>query len=1347
MKTKPIFGARPFGKRDKRILLVAYFDPNGIETIPESIVAWQSLSRHEIVLCNLWPGRAGTLRLPEALGLNDFDGLIIHPTVSYSPTTVADLDAGLERGLAAFQGVKVLMKQDEQVMAGLLPGLVREKGFDLVLTCLPPDEQEKVYPRSQIGDCRLMQMLTGYISPKMRRGFSSAGRDIDISYRGSIQSLAFGRLGYEKRGIGYDVASALAGRDNIVHDISSRWEDRLSGAAWDNLLARSRVVLGVESGANLFDFDGSVALLCEDYARRHSGEDPATYEYYWRAHEEFLYRNEGNVDYAQISPRHFEAAAAGAAQLLYEGRYSLIFRPHEHFFPLRRDLSNFDAAVDFIRDPIARTHMTERAFEEIILEPTYWYEGFVMAADDAIDERLATKGLKSAGARSSPQRPLAYLLAAHDPAIDPRIGWFATSLAATHEVVVIGTYRFNEVGEGPSLEEAQDGVKLIRVERTRHEAGWLPTARALSHSVSEARALLATLAGYAAAPQAVLAERLGAHVALESEILRFRELCSYMVDTNAALLGAIDDLGPPDLVVAADLEALFAAVACGEDNGCPVVFDAHEYWPFSFTDFQHWEIAFWQAIEARLCASTALRVAVTPQLAELMGQEYGCDFASLPNAALRREAEGLDLDTAFMRRAQDNQPLVALYQGGFATGRGLPAIITGWAQTKSDAVLVLRGPDNPYRQQMIALARSLGLGENRVRFPEPVSEAELIGAALEADLGIVPYDPAYFGYRYCSPNKLSQYAAAGLPILSSPTAFVADIVRRESIGFVADLNDAHGFAGLIDDLSRRRHELVDRGRLAREFFERRFNWEVLAAPIIARIDELTPPAPWHKPDVKRLLMVRAADGRSRNVAAVSPTLFGGRTKGRGALVDVADAEEGASIVACSPFHARPHDADALLRTVRPESYAAGLQDIPLPHWFEIDFGRPRAIDRIEIGWFSPDLLATDYKILGRLGAGDEWTPLVETAGATAAEARYRLKPVWARFMRLEASAYKGEQQRMLIRSLRVFECADPPLKPVASANESHARSQRRERVDVASLAAGAQVVDSSPFFSPPNDPSAVLNEPGPDIYAAALPDTPKPHWFEIDLGRIRAIDYVEIDWWNSHLLATDYRLLGRLRTRDEWTPLVEVADADAEAVRQRFEPIWVRFVRLEALAFKGEQQRMLVRSLRLFECDAPPQAPEEADEYSAAELQTPALVDVASAAAGAQVVSSSPFFPPPNDASAVLREPGTGIYAAALPDTPKPHWLEIDLGCVRSLERIIVEWYDDAHIAQSWRVSGRPNAAAAWSPLAKAAASEAREIACELGGIEARFLRLEADEFTGQDRLLIRAFKALTRLP
>ncbi|WP_213253041.1 glycosyltransferase [Bradyrhizobium sp. sBnM-33] len=840
----------------------------------ESIYAWQLHSRHEVIVLNLWPGGGAYLSLPESLSLSEYDAVVVHPTASYFAHNLANLDRHLSRRFADYDGVKVLMKQDEQVNSASFANIIREKGFDIVLTCLPPAEQEKVYPRAIIGDCELIQMLTGYVSPAMREGYSRERRDIDVSYRGSIQPLEFGRLGYEKRGIGYDVARALGDR-GLRADISSRWEDRIVGSEWSKFLSRSRVVLGVESGANLFDFTGEVAEWCRGYEARTSGQDRASESYYLAAHREFLHAFEGNVNYAQISPRHFEAAAAGAAQLLYEGLYSDIFHANEHFMPLRRDLGNLAEAIDFLRDDALQARMVERTFEEVILKPTNWYEGFVAEADSAIERRALAKGLSSFRQRSrnsdSATRPVAYVLAAHDPVLDPRITWVATSLMKTHEVYVIGTYNFGEVGDGPYREVNSEGMTIVRVERTKHDAAWLPSLAQLRASPSIARGMLATLAGYASLPEKILADRIGAY----GDTSRFRELCAYFVNTNSALLEAMQKMGPPDLIVAADLETLPAATVVAGDVGSFCIFDAHEYWPYSYTDFQFWEIEFWIGLERQLSQLANLRVTVSPQFADIMTAEYQCEFLTLPNCARLCESEGLDLENAYARRATQGLLKIA-FLGGFAEGRGIEETLHAFVHVKSAAKLILRGRDNPYRHKLIKLARSLGLGEDRVSFPPAVPESELIRTAAEADVGLIPYNPAYYVYRYCCPNKLSQYAAAGLPILSSRTEYVAGIVRREGIGRVVDISDPVNFAAVIDELSEDRSALIELGRRARQFFEKTYHWENMISPVLQKVEHSVESRMRRTSYVDLDWIASAQERRKRHgaVVAVSPALFG-----------------------------------------------------------------------------------------------------------------------------------------------------------------------------------------------------------------------------------------------------------------------------------------------------------------------------------------------------------------------------------------------------------------------------------------------------------------------------------------
>ena len=389
-KNSPILGTKPFWARDKRLLCASFYDPTGISTVIEYIWMLQALSRHMISVINLWPNHRGSVALPGGIQLDEFDGIIVHPTLSYSPQNLRNIDTELTRKLADYDGLKVLMKQDEQVSPTAFVEIIAEKKFDVLLTCVPKTEQEKVYPQARIGACDKVQLLTGYVSPMMREG-RRRKHLLDLTYRGSIQPLAFGRLGYEKRGIGYDVAEALADPDMKI-DISSRWEDRVYGDLWFELLASSKAVLGTESGSNLFDFDKSVAAFCAAYEKRTHDVSPLSKEYYDRAHDEFLHLHEGNVNYAQISPRHFEAASTFTLQMLYEGEYSGIFKPHRHFVPLRKDLANLTEALEILRDERVRAQIVECAFEEVICSPQNSYESFVQLFDDCVNFGLEKKG-------------------------------------------------------------------------------------------------------------------------------------------------------------------------------------------------------------------------------------------------------------------------------------------------------------------------------------------------------------------------------------------------------------------------------------------------------------------------------------------------------------------------------------------------------------------------------------------------------------------------------------------------------------------------------------------------------------------------------------------------------------------------------------------------------------------------------------------------------------------------------------------------------------------------------------------------------------------------------------------
>ncbi|MBZ6076294.1 glycosyltransferase [Microvirga puerhi] len=841
---KPVVGYRP-GRGRERLLMICFYNPSGIPTIYENIASWQAFSRYQIEIVNLWPGRGGKpLHLLPSLDLNQYAGIIIHSTVSYFPGNLFALDQELTTPFEEFDGVKILMKQDEQVQTRRFAEYIALKKIDLVVTCLPPEEWEKAYPRELVGDVDFLQAYTGYISPALRnvKRIPVEGRAIDVSYRGSIQPLEFGRLGYEKRAIGNDFLATSNNSSQLKLDISSRWEDRINGTAWFEFLRSSKVVLGVESGSNLFDFTGEVASWCRSYEERNQDMDPGSKAYYIKAHEEYLHAFEGNVNYAQISPRHFEAAVCQAAQILYEGHYSGIFIPYRHFLPLKRDMSNFAEAVDFARDERRLKEFAERTYEEVVLNPAYHYERFVEQFDAAVEQRMRIKNMghgKTASATGQKARPKALLLMAHEPSLDPRIDWFSEGLSHDFDVCEIGIYKHDVENTAPTLERLSDHRVRVRIEREPSIWDTIVTSGGLEQENSVGIQALQYLYLLEQLPAALLARTIGAHDADEDDLYRFRWYCRYFVTRNAALIRAARLVDSFDLIATVDLDTLPAAAVLAKELGVPVVYDAHEYWPHSNPSFRHWEIDFWTKLESELLSETTYRLTVSPQLATEMSGEYGRSFTHIPNCASLGIESSIDLERVLRERA-GKEEVVFLFQGNFSPHRGVENLVEMWSEVDPRATLWLRGPDSDIKAAAIEIARNKGTLNRTVFFPDAVPEAELVMAAREADVGLIPYEPFNLNYRYSSPNKLSQYLAAGLPIICNEIDFVRSVVVNNGVGTAVNFRERDNFIRTINAYVTDRPRIAELSRKAQVFFTECFNWQVQSRDVYAAVKALVP---------------------------------------------------------------------------------------------------------------------------------------------------------------------------------------------------------------------------------------------------------------------------------------------------------------------------------------------------------------------------------------------------------------------------------------------------------------------------------------------------------------------------
>lgn len=370
--------------RSERILLLTWFDPTGLKTIRDNVdhLGWYSGYRWFEMNLFGWETRRGLVP-PPSVRFEDYDAVFVHCTASFD----ADNLETLVPALARYGGLKVMHKQDEHYRTSRIVRAVKDAGFHLLLTCVPPDEVRKVYPESELPRLRIFHALTGYVTDQMR-GFAYPfdGRPIDIGYRGSPQPFHYGRLAWEKRQIA-EVFKPICQERGLTHDIAFGMRDRIFGNGWFDFLGRSKGTLGSESGGSVFDFDGEVEKRSRAYLRRHPG---ASFE---EVEAAVLAPYEGNVRYAQVAPRHFEAAACGTAQILYEGRYSGIFEADRHYFSLKRNLSNLDEVLARFLDPVERKRVVDAAREEIVGDDRHHYRGFVRRLDEAIEAAFAGRGV------------------------------------------------------------------------------------------------------------------------------------------------------------------------------------------------------------------------------------------------------------------------------------------------------------------------------------------------------------------------------------------------------------------------------------------------------------------------------------------------------------------------------------------------------------------------------------------------------------------------------------------------------------------------------------------------------------------------------------------------------------------------------------------------------------------------------------------------------------------------------------------------------------------------------------------------------------------------------------------
>ena len=356
------------------VLYDAYY--RYIGTVREYLEAFLHYSKHRFFFANA----TAASRAP--FDMSVFDVVFVHYSVRMC--LPQHISPDFAEAVQNFGGLKMLCIQDEYDCVHMTHEWMERLGYHVVFTCVPQPWVEKVYPAKRLPGIRFISVLTGYVSEDAQRlgpGKPLAERRIAIGYRGRSLSYFYGKLGREKLIIGQRMKEICQAR-GVACDIEWTEQKRIYGRAWYDFLGSCRATLASESGSNVFDWDGSI----RENITRAVDKNPALE--FDEAHALYIGAREGEVQMNQVSPRIFESIAMRTALILFEGAYSGVVKPDEHFIPLKKDFSNVDDVLRKLADDSFVQAMTDRAYRDVIASGKYTYRKYVELIDATIASEM-----------------------------------------------------------------------------------------------------------------------------------------------------------------------------------------------------------------------------------------------------------------------------------------------------------------------------------------------------------------------------------------------------------------------------------------------------------------------------------------------------------------------------------------------------------------------------------------------------------------------------------------------------------------------------------------------------------------------------------------------------------------------------------------------------------------------------------------------------------------------------------------------------------------------------------------------------------------------------------------------
>jgi len=199
-------------------------------------------------------------------------------------------------------------------------------------------------------------------------------------------------------------------------------------------------------------------------------------------------------------------------------------------------------------------------------------------------------------------------------------------------------------------------------------------------------------------------------------------------------------------------------------------------------------------LEKKLIHKADMTLVVSESIADWYANEY--NIARPPVVLNAPNIRDLKINNHFREQLgiREDQ-IILLYQGGLMPGRGVHLILDAFKQRKDDKVVVVF---MGYGELEKDIKQASEIHTNIYFYPA-VAPDIVLDYTSSADIGISLIENTCLSYYYCMPNKLFEYAMAGLPVIVSNMKDMSELVDKNNMGTVISDFSSEGINKAVDD--------------------------------------------------------------------------------------------------------------------------------------------------------------------------------------------------------------------------------------------------------------------------------------------------------------------------------------------------------------------------------------------------------------------------------------------------------------------------------------------------------------------------------------------------------------------